>query len=64
MRLARADRCNDTFADTGKDRCFTGTTNKTLDIRADRYTSNGRHLNTILCNGSNGRSLYDFWIDR
>ena len=64
MRLCRADRRNDTFADTCQNRFLTGTADQLLDIGPHRNARLGDQLNTVLGHCSYRRSIDDFGIDR
>ena len=55
--FGRSDGRNDTFAYTGQDSVFTGTTYQLADIGAYRYTGFGYQLDTILSHGRHGRSV-------
>ena len=63
MVLGRTDRRYNTFAYTGKDRIFSGTTHQLTDIGTYGYTGFGNQLDTVFCHGCHGRGINYFWVN-
>ena len=64
MRIRRADRRNDSLADTRQHGIFARASDQLLDIGANRYAGLGDQLDTVLGHGSHGRRIDHFRIDR
>ena len=64
MACCRTDRCDDTFAYTGKDGLLAGTAHQLLDVGTHGYTGFGNQLNAVLRNGGDRRCVDNLGVDR